>query len=228
MNTLAYDIVRSAKRRKLTITVERDRGIVVRAPAGLSDSDIERVVNSKRRWILAKLRHPQKYQTRRHPPGKEVVNGEAAPYLGRDYRIEIAETESGEVEFAQQFLVPPKRQAKRRKVLRDWYIARAKDKILHRVEQHARTLGVTFGAARIVDNRYRWGSCTVKDNVNFNWRLIKAPMFVIDYVIVHELAHLLETNHTARFWGIIRAHTPSMGKARAWLKERGQMLEEEV
>jgi predicted metal-dependent hydrolase len=89
------------------------------------------------------------------------------------------------------FVVPSAHQAKRREVLRDWY------KILGRVEEHARILGVKFGTARIVDNRYRWGSCTVNTNVSFNWRLIKAPMFVIDYVVVHELAHLMETNHTS-------------------------------
>jgi predicted metal-dependent hydrolase len=89
-------------------------------------------------------------------------------------------------------------------------------------------LGVKFTSAIIVDNRYRWGSCTVGDNVNFNWRLIKAPMFVIDYVIVHELAHLIEANHTSDFWSIVRARTPTMEKAKLWLKERGQILEEEV
>jgi hypothetical protein len=93
---------------------------------------------------------------------------------------------------------------------------------------HARELGVKFTAAKIVDNRYRWGSCTVNDNVSFNWRLIKAPMFVIDYVIVHELAHIIEANHTSRFWTIIRAHTPTMEKAKAWLKEHGHVLEQEV
>jgi hypothetical protein len=125
-------------------------------------------------------------------------------------------------------VVPASHQAKRRDVLRDWYIARANEKILGRVEQHAHELGVNFSTARIVDNRYRWGSCTVNDNVNFNWRLIKAPMFVIDYVIVHELAHLIETNHSSRFWNIVRASTPTMEKAKAWLKEHGQVLEEEV
>ena len=72
------------------------------------------------------------------------------------------------------------------------------------------------------------GSCTVNDNVTFNWRLIKAPMFVIDYVIVHELAHLIETNHSPRFWNIVRASSPTMEKAKAWLKDNGQVLEEEV
>ena len=148
--------------------------------------------------------------------------------LGRDYRIEITETASGQVEFSRCFMVPAARQTMRREVLRDWYVARAKEKILPRVERHARELGVEFAAAKIVDNRYRWGSCTVNNNVNFNWRLIKAPMFVIDYVIVHELAHLIESNHTPRFWNIVRANNPTMEKAKAWLKEHGQVLEQEL
>lgn len=225
---LEYEIVRSSKRKKLTITVERDRAVIVHAPEGVTDEEVRGVVDAKRQWILSKLRHPQKYQDRLHPPGKEVVNGESAPYLGRDYRIEVAETASGEVEFSQAFLVPSAHQAKRREVLRAWYIARAEEKIIARAKQHARELGVEYSTAKIVDNRYRWGSCTVNNNVSFNWRLIKAPMFVIDYVIVHELAHLLESNHTDRFWGIVRAKTPTMEKAKAWLKEHGQVLEEEV
>jgi len=228
MMELNYQIIRSPKRKKLTITVERDRAIVVHAPEGTSEEQVQQVVDSKRQWILEKVRHPQKYQDRRHPPGKEVVNGESAPYLGRDYRIEVTETGSGEIEFTRLFRVPAARQAKRREVLRDWYIARAKETILARAERHARELGVEYAEAKIVHNRYRWGSCTVNDTVNFNWRLIKAPMFVIDYVIVHELAHLIESNHTARFWSIVRANTSTMEKAKAWLKEHGQILEEEV
>jgi predicted metal-dependent hydrolase len=228
MTKFNYKVVRSPKRRKLTITVERDRAVVIRAPETLSDDDVHGIVKAKRQWILAKLRSPQKYQDRLHPPGKEVVSGESAPFLGRDYRIEITETDSGDVECDHLFTIPPAHQAERREVLRDWYIAQAKEKILSRAEQHARELGVQFSRARIVDNRYRWGSCTVGDSVNFNWRLVKAPMFVIDYVIVHELAHLIEPNHIAEFWTIVRAKTPKMEKARAWLKEHGQALEEDI
>jgi len=107
-------------------------------------------------------------------------------------------------------------------------VERAKEKILARVQQHAKELGVAFEAAKIVDNRYRWRSCTVQGNVNFNWRLIKAPMFVIDYVVAHELAHLLESNLTARFWNVVRTATPTMAKAKTWLKEHGQVLEDEI
>jgi predicted metal-dependent hydrolase len=222
-----YTIQRSAKRRKLTITVERDRSIVVHAPEGTSDEKIQQVVESKRQWIYEKIGHPQKYQELPHAPGKEIVSGESALYLGRQYRIELIKTDVDEVRFAQRFLIPSKH-AKQAQVLREWYIGKAKEKIVPRVRHHAHRLGVDVALIKIVDNRYRWGSCTLNDNVNFNWRLIKAPMFVIDYVIVHELAHLIEANHTPRFWNIVRAQTPTMEKAKAWLKENGQLLEDVI
>ena len=100
------------------------------------------------------------------------------------------------------------------------------EKITPKVRYHAKNMGVEYNKVLISDLKYRWGSCTPKDNLNFNWRLIKAPMFVIDYVIVHELAHLMESNHTAQFWNIIEAHLPGSQKAKDWLKEHGAILEE--
>jgi len=225
---LTYQIVRSAKRKKLTITVERDRSVIVHAPTATSDETIRRVVETKRAWLFDKIHHAQKYQPRPHPPGKEIVEGESAPYLGRDYRIVLTETASGQVEFLRKFIVPPAHQIKRRHVLKAWYIERANEVIIPRVHLFATELGVPFKMARIVDNRYRWGSCTVKDRVHFNWRLIKAPMYVIDYVIVHELAHLRESNHTPAFWNIVRAKSPQTGKAKVWLQTNGQILEDEI
>jgi predicted metal-dependent hydrolase len=107
-------------------------------------------------------------------------------------------------------------------------VDRAREKILPRVRRQALSLGVEFNEAKIADSRYRWGSCTTKDNLNFNWRLIKAPMFVIDYVIAHELAHLMEPNHTPRFWNIVRSQVPSLERAKAWLKEHGEFLEQDL
>lgn len=225
---LAYTIQRSEHRRRLTISVERDRTVVVHAPAGATDEAIRRVVQAKRQWIFEKIRHPQKYHDLPHAPGKELVSGEGALYLGRLYRIEVVAQGLDAVQFNQRFLVPASKMSERKSALREWYVTRANEKILARVYSFARSLGVEFKRARIVDSRYRWGSCTVKDTVNFNWRLIKAPTFVIDYVIAHELAHLMEANHTARFWSVVRAQVPRVEEARGWLREHGQVLEEEV
>ena len=185
-------------------------------------------MRDKRQWIYEKTRHSQKYEVLPHPPGKELVTGESALYLGRNYRIELVAGDDKKVRFNRHFLVPSSMTAQRKSAMRDWYVARARKRLLPRVARHAREIGVRFKQARIVDNRYRWGSCTVNDNVNLNWRLIKAPMFVIDYVIVHELAHLIEANHTPRFWNIVRTQAPTMEKARSWLREHGQLLEQEI
>lgn len=225
---LVYSIQKSARRRKLTISVERDRRVVVHAPEGISDKAIQRVVESKRQWIYEKIAHAQKYQALPHPPGKELVSGESALYLGRQYRIEVVKMGLAKIQFSQRFLIPAMRGKKGAEALQEWYIGKAKEKLIPRVKLHARDLGVDIARVKIVDNRYRWGSCTLKNNVNFNWQLIKAPMFVIDYVIVHELAHLIEANHTPRFWNIVRARISNMDKAKAWLKEHGQLLEQPI
>jgi predicted metal-dependent hydrolase len=225
---LTYKIIRSAKRRKLTITVERDRTVVVHAPEGMTDEKIRQVVESKRQWIYEKIGHPQKYQDPPHGPGKELISGESILYLGRQYRIEIVGTGIGKVQFSQRFLVPDAEREKKAEALREWYLERAKTRIIPRAIMRARSLGVEMRGVKIVDNNYRWGSCTVNDNVNLNWRLIEAPMFVIDYVIVHELAHLIEANHTPRFWNIVRTQVAAMEKAKTWLKEHGQLLEEAI
>lgn len=212
----------------LTITVERDRRVVVHAPEGTPEEKIQQIVESRRQWIYEKSEHSQKYRNLPHPPGKELVSGESALYLGRQYRIEIIERNLEEVKFVQRFQIPAAQRKRMKEALREWYLGRAEAKIVPRVKAFARSLGVAIAGVRIVDNRYRWGSCTPKDYVHFNWRLIKAPMPVIDYVIVHELAHLMEANHTPEFWNIVRAQTPTMEKAKAWLKEHGQLLEQEI
>ena len=224
----AYTVKRSPKRKKVTITVERDRRVIVHAPESAPEETIRKVVESKRQWIYGKTKHAQKYEVLPHPPGKELVNGESTLYLGREYQVEIVPNDLTEIRFERRFLIPVSLAGGRRRGLRNWYIKRAKDRILPKVESLAATLGVTIARAKIVDNRYRWGSCTVKNNVNLNWRLIKAPMFVIDYVIVHELAHLLEANHTPRFWNIVRTHAPTAEKARIWLRDHGQILEQDI
>lgn len=224
---LEYTVKRSGRRRNLTITVERDRSIIVHAPLKTPDLKIAELIETKKQWIYEKINHPQKYHDLPHPPGKELVNGESLFYLGRQYRIELVNN-SNEVKFNRRFYIPAGPPTQRSVALRKWYIAKAKEKIIPKVEQRARELGVAIAGVKIVEHRYRWGSCTPHNNVNLNWRLIKAPMFVIDYVIVHELAHMIEANHTPRFWNIIRAQITSMEPAKAWLKEHGQLLEERI
>jgi len=150
---LTYTIKRSEKRHKLTITVERDRSVVVHAPVGTPEAKIRELIESKRHWIHQKINHRQKYQELPHPPGKELVTGESALYLGRQYRIEVVEAGLSGIYFCQRFLIPASHAPRRKAVLRDWYRDRTHEKILPRVRLHARELGVVYKQAKIVDNR---------------------------------------------------------------------------
>jgi predicted metal-dependent hydrolase len=223
---LNYSVVYSSNRKTLSITVERDRSVVVKVPTGTNPEKIQQIVESRRQWLYEKIHHSQKYNPPFHPPGKELVNGESLPYLGRNYRLEMVDHD-GHIQFTNnRFLVPKSSINKRGNVFREWYVQKATEKILPRVRFYSERLGVEFNLAKITDSKYRWGSCTPTGNVNFNWRLVKAPMFVIDYVIVHELSHLIEANHTPRFWNIVKAQLPYMDKAKQWLKENGELLEQ--
>lgn len=225
---LNYTIKRSPKRKNLTITVERDRSIIVHAPETTTEENIRDIVESKRQWIYTKINHQQKYSSLPHPPGKELVNGESVLYLGHQYQIEIIEKGLEQITLEQKFLIPATYVNKHKQVLQNWFLEKANEIILPRTKQFANSLGVQYSAVKIIDNKYHWGSCSTKDSIHFNWRLIKAPMYVVDYVIVHELTHLIETNHTPRFWNIIKAQVTSTEKAKQWLKENGQLLEEDI
>lgn len=222
---LEYSIVYSA-RKTLQISVERDRSVIVRAPEGTPHKKIEDAVESKKLWLYEKLRHPQKYKETTH--SKELVSGTSLLYLGKEYKLDFVGDVFDGVVFESKFLISRTAKPIAAQLLKDWYMESAKRILRPKVKTYARQLGVTYNQVLISDLKYRWGSCTPKNNLNFNWRLVKAPMSVIEYVIIHELTHLLEPNHTPRFWGIIKTQSPNYAKAKEWLKDYGDLLEAQI
>ena len=221
---IAYSIKYSA-RKTISIIVERDRTVVVRAPLNTSVDLIESEINKRKFLLFQKINHPQKYTLPRER--KEFVSGEALLYLGKYYKLEVSEKAFNGVDFDSKFSISKDHQKEARILLKDWYIRQAESRIIPKVKHFAHHLGVKYKKIAILDLKYRWGSCTPKDNINFNWRLIKAPGFVIDYIIVHELTHLIEPNHTPEFWNIVSVQLPHYEKAKNWLKDNGNLLETE-
>jgi predicted metal-dependent hydrolase len=219
---LSYQIVYS-RRRTLSVSVERDTSVVVRAPEGTSEGKIRRAVEARKLWLFKKIKHKQKYPMLRQR--KEFVSGETITYLGRNYRLEVCSEPITGVCFRAHFLISRQNQVEAARLFREWYLERAKERIPARTQYFASAMGVAFNRILISDMKVRWGSCTPRGNLNFNWRILKAPSMVIDYVIVHELAHLLEGNHTPRFWDIVSVQVPQWAQAKNWLRERGDLLE---
>jgi predicted metal-dependent hydrolase len=106
----------------------------------------------------------------------------------------------------------------------NWYKEKAYEKISERVEWYAKKRGFVYNKINITDANQRWGSCSPKGNLNFSWRLIMAPLSVVDYVVVHELVHLEERNHTKFFWTKVKMLIPEYEKYKKWLKENGYLL----
>lgn len=159
--------------------------------------------------------------------GVMYKNGIILPYLGQEYILEVRVYRSyqkpGVMEEGRKLVVLTARPdgAVVEKAVREWYAARAKQIIEARVERYCREMGETVGAVRIKNVKSRWGSCSSKRNLNFNWRLVMAPMEVLDYVVVHELCHLREMNHSASFWALVRNVLPDYEARSEWLKTCG-------
>jgi predicted metal-dependent hydrolase len=220
--SISYEIVYT-DRKTLNISVERDKSVIVRAPSGLSKERIEEVVQKKKMWILEKINHYQKYPE--DIETKEFVSGETMMYLGKNYDLKIVKKEIKGVEFDNGFKISEFNRSRAKEIFKKWLMDQGLDRIKSRTTYYAKNLGVNYKEIKISDMKYRWGSCTVKGNLVFNWRIVKAPITVMDYIIVHELAHLIELNHSPEFWNIVAVQLPEYEKARIWLRNHGEVLE---
>jgi len=205
------------------MSVERDASVIVRAPEGMAEKKIYRLIEAKRLWLYQKINHDQKYPLRQ--TRKEFISGETILYLGRNYRLLVTDRDIAGVSFQSRFEISRKNQPRAFELFKRWYLQQAKERIPPRAKYFAEALGVGFNRILISDLKVRWGSCTPKSNLNFNWRLMKASPTVIDYVIVHELAHLIESNHNPQFWNIVSIQVPRFDWAKRWLREHGDLLE---
>lgn len=210
-------------RKTLGLIVERDASVLVRAPRDASREMIERFLERKRYWLWEKTNHARKYPA--VETLKEFVSGESFLFLGRKYRLEIVDEEFDGLRFDERFVLSRALLERARPAFLAWYVAEARERIVPRARMFAERMGVSYKEIKVSDLRFRWGSCTPKNNLNFNWRLIKAPADVIDYIIVHELAHLIEPNHTPAFWNIVAVQVPTFAKAKEWLTENGSEIE---
>lgn len=216
-------VIKYSNRKTLNITVERDRKIIVRAPENLSLEKIESIVESKKQWLREKLNHAQKYPA--IPETKEFISGETLMYLGKNYQLLVVDEAIEGIEFNQRFRISKANQTKANELFKKWYLKQALNKIEPLAKDYAKSLGVEYNGCKTSEMKYRWGSCTPNNNIIFNWRIIKAPMFVVNYLVAHELVHLIESNHTPEFWNILSIQVPAYQKAKDWLKKNGHLLE---
>jgi predicted metal-dependent hydrolase len=222
---IAYALTRST-RKTVAIAVERNGQVVVRAPNTLSDRQIEAVIERKRGWIYRHL--AQWYDLNTTRVTREYVNGEGFLYLGRSYRLKLVEDQDvplllkdGYFCLRSDYGDAPLADV----AFRAFYRQKGVQRIGERVWAYQTKLGVQPNTVRVIELKYRWASCSAQGRLNFHWKCMMAPLTVLDYIIVHELAHMLHANHSASFWNAVDKVLPDYRERKAWLRVNGAGME---
>jgi predicted metal-dependent hydrolase len=161
---------------------------------------------------------------RPQPVARMYAEGEVFFFLGREYPLHLVDNATEPVVRTDRLCVSRTVQPDICQGIRRWYVQEAEKEIRSRCMWFSMTTGYTPASVRISDAKQRWGSCTSTGNLNFSWRLIQAPLEIVDYVIVHELVHLNQHDHSKKFWAKVRDVMPDYERRRQWLRENERLL----
>jgi predicted metal-dependent hydrolase len=221
MQTVVDKITRSA-RKTMSLEVTRDGKVIVRAPNSVSAKAIEKFVEKHSQWIIRKKALVAE-KLKRHV-AKTFADGESYYFLGQTYKLIITEDPDLIFEFDKAFYLSRSHIPKARSLFTRWYANQAKTIIADRVKHYSSITGIRRNWLTITNAQTRWGSCSHKGNLCFSWRLIMAPLEIIDYVVVHELVHVQIKDHSKVFWKKVESIVPDYRARLKWLKENGAML----
>lgn len=231
---IRYKVIRTSRKKTISIHVTPD-SVTVRTPKWISEKNIRGLVEKKSRWIV--LRQALIRQHKMHYPPRDFASGESFPYLGRQYRLKVILTEKG---------IPPtcllinglfcvtvgedlgKKEEKLavQNALSEWYKAQAENKIWKQLPLFAEKLGRWPTSIIVKNQKSRWGSCSRTGVLRFNWKIIMAPVSVLDYLIVHELCHLFHQDHSPAYWRKVQTILPDYKKSRICLREYDAIMRE--
>lgn len=228
---IEYELTRNPRRKRMTVFVHPHGAVEVRAPTKAPTSETDSFVCSKADWIRQKLREAEEAAS---AAGK-YVSGESILFRGQPHTllVEVSPTGEGQVEARDGKLVvrngsAADEGARRdlvRKALREWMVQRALEVVRERISVFAERLGVQPRRVRIKDMKSRWGSCSAKGNISISFRIVMAPPEVVDYLLAHELCHIIHRNHSKDFWALVGHTIPRYEELKKWLREHESELE---
>jgi predicted metal-dependent hydrolase len=219
---MKIDQIIYSRRKTLALIMRADGTLLVRAPQRANRLQIAQFVESKADWIRRAQEEVKRLPP--PPPAREYKPGESFLYLGKAYRLELVEKATPALILRDHFYLAKKSLPSASTAFTAWYKRRAREVLTARVQQYAAQLGFKVNQVKITSARTRWGSCSSKGTLSFTWRLVMAPPPVIDYVVVHELAHLRERNHSKHFWALVQSYMPDYKARQDWLKHNGATL----
>ena len=219
--TINYRLRRSFKVRRVRLEVRQQTGLTVIVPRSYPISQLYGLLKSKERWISRNL---QRFSNSHSLSArKELKYGDTVPYLGQDLELVKQENHHGEsvVLDGNKLVLSPDlfKNGLLELALEQWYRSKAAKLITEIADKLSSQMGINYKRILIRGQKTRWGSCSRKKNLSFNWKLMMAPEPVVEYVIIHELIHLKEMNHSKRFWELVAQYCPGWREHKKWLKQ---------
>lgn len=225
---LQYQVKRSARRRTVSLEV-RDAQLLVRAPAGVSERELHRLVQRKKAWVWEKIRVQAQLLAR--IPSYDYLEGERLPWLGESLLLTLSQAPAGSVgregDRLHVALSSRSRQAPQeqtRRLVQGWYRDQALALLEAKTGRLANDLGLTCREVKVRVTRSKWGHCTSRGAIQYNWQIVLAPEAVVDYLVAHEVCHLRHHNHSRAFWQLVEKVCPDYQRQRDWLKTNGRLL----
>lgn len=222
MGTIKVDELVRSRRKTIALVVQPDGRLVVRAPLRVSQKIIDAFVASKTDWI-EKTRQSQ-HARRKFFPQRHFLPGELFWYLGKQYPLQLAPPQRPPLQFYLAFSLEEKSIPHAKKHLEAWYREQARLYLTERVSYFAHLYNFHYQKIRISSARTRWGSCSAHGTLSFTWRLIMSPPEIIDYVVIHELAHTVHHNHSQSFWMLVQSMVPDYAEKRKWMKKNSYLF----
>lgn len=212
--------LKQSKRKTTSIFIERDGSVSVLAPEGYDAEKIEQILEQKRSWIYRNLAEWE--DLNRTHVERQFVSGEGFPYLGSNYRLKLVDDQQEDLILKNGYFLMRRDRADRgMELFKHFYRNKGLSRVTKRVAYYAPKLGVDYRTVRVMELQHHWASCSTKGDLNFHWRCLMAPLSVLDYIVVHELAHRLHRNHNAAFWDAVDKVLPDYQKQVSWLKHNG-------
>ena len=216
-NELKYNIIRRDVK-NVRLRVSEDGTVDIYVPKHFSDSDINSIIEKKSRWIDSKYDYFKKKKT-------ILLNRNEILLFGNRYTYYYSTRYENKVVINNESkTIQAKRNLLDIDIQEKWLKSFAKRYITERVETLSESLLLPYNKLYIRSQKKKWGNCSKEKNISINWRIIKAPYFVIDYIIIHELCHTVIMNHTAKFKTLLRSHSPNCDQAQDWLDKYGNSL----
>lgn len=224
---IEFERLASKSKNTITIRVDSGKNVSVQAPADLAEGELARIVKTKTPWIIDKFQRIDEIQGFENT--REFVSGESFLYKGKLLRLKVIPSSEAEEVYTDTTTIFCKTKIgtvphQVERLLDEWYKQKAKQYLESRVLRFSNKFKKKPSTVRIRNQSLRWGSCTKNSEILLNWKIIMAPPSIIDYVIIHELAHLQEKNHTEKFWEILKSTMPNYEEKRAWLRVYGPLL----